>query len=302
MARSAYVTKSPKILALNGRGSMVIRLFGILVLCLIQTGFASGQSTDSIQELMVVSGLDEQIRQMWSALRTDLAEWRQGAPAGNVQMLERLEQELTLTINTEAIQAKISGRLKNELAPTEIATVLEFFRSPFGKQIGQLQRSAWSIERLKLKERPGGPAPAAEHINRLRQLGLETYTLQVYLAWSACRATGPLLLRLPPSEPVPPPDTPAFETGLDEIVRMSERTLRDIDSELFAKSPAYGFAEVLYRPLTRESLEKYLDFAQSSAGSKFYRISGTVIERSWFAACMEAGYRFREHITGGRTR
>ena len=149
--------------------------------------------------------------------------------------------------------------------------------------------------------RPDGSAPAAEHIDRMPRLGLETYTLQVYLAWSACRVTGPLLVRLPPSEPVPPPGTPAFGTGLDEIVRMSERTLREIDSKPFAESPAYGFVEVLYRPRTRDSLEKYMDFAQSSAGSKFYQISGTMIERSWFTACMETGYHLREHLTGGRT-
>ena len=285
-----------------------MRLMGILVICLMQTSFVFGQSTDPIQELMVLSGLEDQVRQMWIGLRADLAERRQEAPAESVQILEQLEQELTLTVNTETIRANINARLKNELTPVEIETVLEFFRSPFGARLAHLQRTAWIGEMLKPKKRAGGPAPgtSTENIVPLRRLGMETHMVQVQWVWSTC--TGTALMSAASGSRFATgasPGTPAFDTAVEETMQVLEGFLREIHSKdlpASMESPGDAFLEVLYRPLGRDSLDKYLDFAQSQAGSKFYRISGTAILRSWIGGCLEAGYRLRERITGGGIR
>lgn len=230
---------------------------GVLATALISPALAE-VSDGQIEQLISISGLNEQVTQFPSLVQMGLEQIKSQMDAETYQALVEQANE---HLDTEEILAAVGNELSRELDSAQASEIIAWYQSPLGDQVVQAESDAATAadyqnmlqmaETLQQNERL---MAYASDISQGNQAAEMAYNLQKHGALASFRG---LIYTLAPEKA---DQISAYEAELESAAPQMRAQLQQL-SEL---SFAYAF-----RDLTDEQLDGYVEFLERPATQAF---------------------------------
>jgi hypothetical protein len=240
-------------------------------------GSSSAVDQDAlIRELMKVSGLEQQIKQIPQHVLTGFEREGGNMPAAQYQAMRRTLKE---AFNATVIARQVSKKLRSELDPLLEKELLDWVRSDLGKKIAKLEESVNTSRAMKdmqafatqLKESP----PTPERLAFARQIDLANHATEINLdileaaAFSVAISVDATL----------PHQQRQGEERLRLLMDRQRPKWRDDYQNLMAVSRLYT-----YQTLSDEELERYIEFLEGETAQEYYSMAVLALKDALYLA------------------
>jgi len=227
-----------------------------------------------VSEIINESGIAKQINSLTEAVLASFEEQYENANDKKVarddEKYTRFEDVIRLATNSERFIGYLEKNLASDLTIPELEQILEWYKSPLGQRIAEIEFSSYAVKRERANKLRAAfrltqyqSASRADLFSRLDEATGATDAM-VELQTSLIVQNQIMAKVLSKSEELD-------NVSIDKIIRTFEN---DIDPYLDMFSAQLVFAGFVYayRGLPMADLEAYLSFAESDAGRHFYSI------------------------------
>ncbi|HEY9147448.1 MAG TPA: DUF2059 domain-containing protein [Gammaproteobacteria bacterium] len=233
-----------------------------LLFTLLTCSIAAAElSDDSLDALMQLSGINQQVTEIPGGVVAGMQQsMQQGAPISQEQ-LDKIEQAILKSFQPAAISNTIADELKDALSEAEAQQLLKWFRSDLGKKITAAEEEASSAAAYQEKFAQAESLLSDEQRVQLarridRLVNLTDMTLE-FQKGTAIAVFNSLSRAMNPGQPV---NSEAFEAKLAE----NEAAMQQQIEQMVTLSILYN-----YRNISMDEMNKYMAFLEQPATRKF---------------------------------
>ena len=240
------------------------RIFFVLFIILSPMTSAGAMSTDQdsqmrhlLKQCGILDRLQEFPRQVFHQMgyEENLSQPKQYAPG---------REAFFQAFNVEEMERDLIDKMSEQMDKHSITIALEWFESPIGRKIIDLERTtyaahAWQGKQVFIQGLAHNP-PAEHRINKVRRLAEASYLSQIdedLEMTTALALTGAMNAKLPQEERIDP-----------DYIRGQLETQREDMKEALQEEQLVNFL-YLYHQLPESEIEQYLRFLDSESGKQF---------------------------------
>jgi hypothetical protein len=263
---------------LEGQMTKIASLLSCLfaVLLSVQVSAAPVDRQASLKDLMKMSGLEQQIKQIPHQVLTGFEKDGKKLPPSQYQRLRRLLNE---AFSPKTIEAHVYKRLETGLDPVVVKRSLEWLRSDLGRKITKMEEAASTGSALKEMEAYGkqlkAVPPSPERLALARQLDFATHATETGLEIHEAMAFSVAA---------------AMDATLPDGQRQGEdrlRILMDRQRPKWRESlQDFTIASLLYtyQKLTDQELTRYVEFLETDTGREYTNTVNNALQDALYVA------------------
>lgn len=267
----------------KGWTHLIAFVSAFVVFALPMDVMARGNKTDLVKELYVKSGMAEQIRQIPNIFldgfeqAVEMHVRLKRLPRG---ILKAYRASLEKNFKAEDIKNRIFEECTEKLSVQDLKKILEWLDSSIGRKFAQLEKASATAEGFSNRspfeaqnQKPSSPEDRLEALRKMDALFRATDT-GVELAMKTQLMVLIALVAHLPSEKQP-------ET--DELVAAIHKNRSLFEDVLYEETQV--FLRNTYHTVTTVELEKYIAFASSPAGGRYYHAVSTGLSKALLEGC-----------------
>lgn len=241
----------------------------LTAMLLMQTGLcvAAEKKADpqSIQTLMVKSGLDKQLEQIAPMVQAGIDQQNQESGALSPAELEELNGFAAMAFDAKALKESVQKHVQANLSGTDVRAALAWLRSPLGEKITKLEEEASTpAAYAEMQKIAGSLTGNSGRVALVRKLDNEVkatengvaVVMNTQIAIVAALTSG-----------MAPEMRPTMEKIEKEMLGKRDQIKSAIEGGTIL-SLLYA-----YRGLSDAEISKYIEFAGSASGKKYHAIT-----------------------------
>lgn len=249
----------------------------LIAACLALPAHAAAPNKETLaKELMKLSGLDQQIRQI---PRQVLAGFDRDGKKLPPQRYAALRRVLSQAYNAQTLEQHVYKRVHGELT-SELATkTLGWLRTDLARKITKLEERASTPQAIQqmqgfAKKLESSP-PSQQRLGLARRIDLATDATELMLDITESSTFGPAMAL----DATLPPDQRQGEARLRVQMERQRPILREAYQQLSMVNALFT-----YQSLSDAELERYVDFLESEVGTQYTTLANTALKDALYEA------------------
>lgn len=254
-----------------------------VVFALPMDAMAHGNKTDLVKELYAKSGMAEQIRQIPHIFfdgfeqAVEMHVRLKRLPRG---IIKAYRASLEKNFAAEDIKNRILAECTEKLSALDLEKILEWLDSSIGRKFTQLEKASSTAEGFsnmwRSEDQKHKASPPEDRLEALRKMDalLRATDTGIEMAMKTQLMVLIALVAHLPSEKQP-------ET--DELVAAIQKNRSIFEDALYEETQV--FFRYTYHTVTTVELEKYIAFASSPAGGRYYQAVSTGLNKALLEGC-----------------
>ncbi|MGH7166152.1 MAG: hypothetical protein ACREIS_11575 [Nitrospiraceae bacterium] len=254
----------------------------------------SPQKEALTKELVKLSGLEYQLRQLPLVTMSQLAEQQGKVPEPMYKAFQRVFRD---AYNTERLQRQVSKQVEKNLDMETMRKVLEWLQTELGKKITGLEEAASTPQGVQqaqvfAKQLQAAP-PVPKRVDLVRRLNIaaDTTELNLNIAQSTAIAVATAMDAVEPRDRRLGPDRVRIQ------VERQRPQMRQAYDQMGIVQSLY-----MYQPLSDGELERYVDFAESQLGREYHNVVTRAFEEALLDATTSMGKALAEAMKQFKTK
>lgn len=239
----------------------LIRSFLLSILLLPGISNATAITTNSVNSLMQLSGLNKQIDEIPAGVLTGMQQsMQQGAPLDE-QQHKKIEKSVNKSFTAERIKETVSSSIKRSLDESDAEKLLDWYKSDLGKRITKAEETAAKESAYQdMLNQAQALMSDNERVGLARQIDNLVMASDMSLDFQKSTAIAvytSISKAMRPDEPV---NVSAFEAELAK----QEPQMRQQIEQFVTLSLVYN-----YRDFSIGEIKQYIDFLEQPSTKKF---------------------------------
>lgn len=268
-----------------------------VVFALPTAALAHESKTDLVKELYVKSGMTEQIQQIPSIFLDGFdqaVEMHARLKRLPVGIIKAYRANLKKSFTAEDIKNRILAECTEKLSAQDLKKIREWLDSSIGRKFAQLERASSTAEGFsnmsQFEAQKQKTSPPEDRLEALRKMDalLRATDTGVEMAMKTQLMVLIALVAHLPSEKQP---------KTDELASAIQKNRSIFEDALYEETQV--FFRNTYHMVTTDELEKYIAFASSPAGGRYYHAIFTGLNKALLDGCCKWRASIADILKGG---
>ena len=257
--------------------TIIRALVSLLIAACLAPAFAAAPNKEALaKELIKLSGLEQQVRQIPLQVLAGFAKDGKKLPP---QRYAALRHVLSQAYDAKTLEQHVYERMSSELTHELATNTLSWLRTDLGRKITKLEEQASTPQAIqqmgvfskKLESSP----PSQQRLGLARRIDLATDATELLLDITESSTFG-LAMAL---DAMLPPDQRQGEARLRVQMDRQRPKLREAYQQLSMINALFT-----YQSLSDAELERYVDFLESELGAQYTTLTNTALKDALYEA------------------